>query len=180
MIPEIIARRIGGVRRSRDTARAVYLAQTKICSRCSVTFSPSPKRQMDAVSWGKRQFCGRACAARGVMERPDVKKRQVAKTRARFKDPEYRERHAASARVNAARANTFSNRKKGGETRTRRVLGWIPADMKKTYVRMRESYGAARAKEMLREEMMVRGRREVAAHAEAMRVKHQRDLASRY
>jgi|GEM_PF-5416022 len=150
--PEVIARKTAAIRKRQAIFRAAHRAEIKTCIRCGETFSPPPNKT-DTVAWAKRQFCGRACAGRGIMERQDVRSRQRAATRERFKDPEYRERHAAVARINGKKAVTFSNRLKGGATRTARAIGWIPLDLRKRYVRLREAYGAARAKPIIRQIM---------------------------
>jgi hypothetical protein len=179
--PVNIERRCATRRANTAIEHAKFFAQTKECTRCGATFHPTPRNKLDYGGWAARQFCSRACAGRGVMERPEVAVRQQANLRAKFEeDADFRARHAASARLNSAKAALHKNQKNAGATRSRKAVGWIPDDFRPRYKRMREQFGAAKAKDMIREAMAAQARRAVADAARAMRERHQRDLASRY
>lgn len=178
--PDRIAR-ISATRRAQGAARmAEFMAQTKQCENCGATFHPTKQAKMHRKAWDARRYCGRACAGPSVMRSPEIKAKHRHAVKALFDDPEYRARHAASAAINALKASKAANPKKSAETRSRRAIGWIPADMRKPYVRLRERLGAEKAKTIMRERLAEVGRQEVLRRAQAMREKHQRDLASRY
>jgi hypothetical protein len=141
---------------------------------------PWPKRVRPLKEWARRQYCSRPCAARSVMKRPDVIEKHKAQAVSRFDDPNYRERNAQICRANAPIAASKADHAKGGATRSRLAIGWIPQELMHTYVRARELHGAREAKRMIREHLAVVARREVQANIAKMRAKHEREQREAY
>jgi len=154
--------------------------ETKTCEGCGAQYERPPNARN--WNWGQRRFCSRGCGARVAAMDPAHRKKCGDGLRARLaSDPEAKARHTAAAKANIAKGRPLSDRKKSGATRSRNTLGWLPdAETRKLYIRLREQYGAAKAKEMVKESMAVAARREVRRNQQEMDRRHRRELEQRY
>lgn len=155
------------------------MTDKKICRGCPAVLVRRPHERN--YRWAERKYCSRQCAARMVMRDPTVKQRQLEAIRAKFaNDPEFRARHRAAAMINGKKGVANRNPKKQGEALTRNKIGWIPAEYMAHYRKMREYYGAAEAKRMIREDMAKKARQQIAANSNVQIEREQRRLREAY
>ena len=106
-----------------------------------------------------RRYCSKACAARGVMADPAVRRRHSEAVRQRFADPEKRAAHVEVARRNSDGMHLRSNRQKAGATRRQKAWADIPFDLRPLYLKLRPMFGARHARRMIAEQIAADQRR---------------------
>lgn len=150
-------------------------ADTKACIGCGTLFER--QAHMPAWNWNKRRFCTRQCGARTAAADPAWRERVSTGIRSKLaEDPAFRAQLIERATGQIIEASKIACRKKSGRTRSRRQLGWLPAEMQPGYFKMRELLGAAEARRLVKEEIAHRARRDVA---DVLRKQHERQARER-
>lgn len=126
----------------------------------------------------------RQCACIAMNADPIRAAQVSADMKARLSDPEYKARHLAGLKrcwndpanvekrreagriygpANILATRTPEARAKAGRAISRTKMGWCPLDLRPLYTKLRNSFGAAKARNMIEEQMRVDARRATAA-----------------